>query len=334
MKIEIKEKPWDLLIVVVLTTLLISTVILVPDSTLRTILGLPFILFFPGYVLISFLFPEDEPLDHIERVALSFGLSIAITPLIGLALNYTWEISLVPILYSQSLFIYTLSILAYLRRRAIPIEEMFSIKFEIDPPDWEDYDWIDKALVIATVVLLIASGGLAYQIATTPRTGERFTEFYVLGPEGEADDYPTNLTEGEEGHVILGAVNREHQEMDYDLIVRLASTNLDSMEDLDNRVEAEEEDEEEEFDMEINFDFENMTVEDMSDRDVISLSNSTTYVENFTLDHEQKRHRHLNYTIEEPGLYFVQFLLVKPEEFSPDTQEGYRDLHLWVEVKE
>ncbi len=334
MKIEIKEKPWDLLIVVLLTTLLILTVALTPDSTWRTILGLPFILFLPGYVLISFLFPEDEPLDHIERIALSFGLSIAITPLIGLALNYTWEISLLPILYSQSLFIYSFSLLAYLRRRSIPSDELYSIEFEINPPDWEDYDWIDKALVVATVFLLIASGALAYHIATTPRTGERFTEFYVLGSEGMADDYPTNLTIGDPGHVILGVRNREHREMDYQLIVRMASTNIESLEELENRVEAAEDDEDVELDVEINFDFENMVLKDIPEDDNVTLTNSTTYIKDFTLDHDEEFHRHLNYTVEESGLYFVQFLLVKPEEFSPQTREGYRNLHLWVDVKE
>ena len=46
-------------------------------------------LFLPGYALIATLFPRKDDLDGIERIALSFGLSIAITPLLGLALNYT-----------------------------------------------------------------------------------------------------------------------------------------------------------------------------------------------------------------------------------------------------
>jgi len=44
------------------------------------------VLFLPGYTLIATLFPRKDDLDGIERVALSFGLSIAITPLLGLAL--------------------------------------------------------------------------------------------------------------------------------------------------------------------------------------------------------------------------------------------------------
>ncbi len=46
-----------------------------------------------------------EGIDGIERVALSFGLSIAIVPLIGLALNFTpWGIRLVPIMIATTGF--------------------------------------------------------------------------------------------------------------------------------------------------------------------------------------------------------------------------------------
>ncbi|MBS3781587.1 MAG: DUF1616 domain-containing protein [Candidatus Thermoplasmatota archaeon] len=305
MKIRIKEKPWDLLIVALLTSLLILAVALTPESIWRTILGLPFILFLPGYVLISFLFPEDEPLDHIERIALSFGLSIAITPLIGLALNYIWEISLVPILYSQSLFIYTFSLLAYLRRRSIPTEELFSIEFEINPPDWENYDWIDKALVIATVGLLIASGGLAYHIATTPRTGERFTELYILGQNGTADHYPRNLMVNENGTVIVGVVNREHETVNYTLGIGLgdAEENYENMERLS----------------------------DIPENYTFSLPSNNTY--RFTelrLSHGEKWNQMVNFSIEQPREehYKVSFFLLRDGEIYQNP------VHLWIKVGE
>lgn len=333
MKIHIRDRPLDLVFVVVLTALLHLAIGLAPNSTVRTILGLPYILFFPGYVLISFLFPEEEPLDKIERIALSFGLSIAITPLIGLLLNYIWEISLTPIIVSLSIFIVIFSALAALRRMTVPEEERFSIYLEVQRPDWEDYDIIDKALVIATVGLLVASGALAYHIATTPRTGERFTEYYVLGPGGMADDYPTNLTVNETGHVILGAVNREHKEMDYLMVIRAASTNLNTTQELENRVESTGENQTV-TDVQISYDIQNMTVQQMPEDYNITLNDSTTYVHEFTLGHGDKFTRHLNYTLQEPGLHKVQFLLFKPDEFSAETQDGYRELHLWVTVRE
>ena len=50
-------------------------------------LGLAMVLFLPGYTQIAALFSRKDDLDGIERIALSFGLSIAVVPLIGLGLN-------------------------------------------------------------------------------------------------------------------------------------------------------------------------------------------------------------------------------------------------------
>ena len=92
------------LLLIFLTTILAIIFIVTPklnETFVRTILGLFLILFIPGYSLIAALFPKKGDLDGIERAALSFGLSIAVTPLIGLALNYTpWGIRLTPILIS------------------------------------------------------------------------------------------------------------------------------------------------------------------------------------------------------------------------------------------
>ena len=45
--------------------------------------------------------------------------------------------------------------------------------------------------------------------------GERFTEFYILGLEGKAENYPREVILGENGSVILGIVNREHGTTEY-----------------------------------------------------------------------------------------------------------------------
>ncbi|MGD0952643.1 MAG: DUF1616 domain-containing protein [Methanotrichaceae archaeon] len=80
-------------------------------------MGLVTVLFLPGYALIAALFPRKDDIDSIERVALSFGLSIAVVPLIGLGLNYTpWGIRLVPVVISLCLFTVMMSVAAHLRR--------------------------------------------------------------------------------------------------------------------------------------------------------------------------------------------------------------------------
>ncbi|MFO7791363.1 MAG: DUF1616 domain-containing protein [Candidatus Saliniplasma sp.] len=297
MKVQIRENPWDLGFVVLLTTFLLLVIYFTPDSTARTVLGLPYLLFFPGYVLISFLFPEEEPLDKIERIALSFGLSIAITPLIGLLLNYIWEISLVPLLTSISLFIFAFSGLAFYRRRAVPTEEVFHIEFDIQPPDWKNYDLIDKALVVATVILLIASGALAVHIVTTPRTGERFTEFYILGEGEMADEYPDALEVNETGSITIGVVNREHETTDYTVVMGLG------------------------------YEIQNMSsIGTLSDN--ITFPENTTYFEtDISLNHTEKWNMTVDFSVETPGVYRLKFFLLVNEEV-------YRDLHYTMLVRD
>ena len=197
-----------------LVILLIVLIIVSPSSILRIVLGLPLVLFFSGYTLGLVLFPKQEGIDSIERVALSFGVSLAVVPLIGLILNYTpWGITLESMLYSIASFIFVVSIVAWVRRKRLSEGERFDIELRFSLPGWGGSTW-DKVLsVVMVVVILGALGTLGYAIAA-PRV-ERFTEFYILGIEGKVGDYPEELVVGEEGKANVGIVNREHVTMSY-----------------------------------------------------------------------------------------------------------------------
>lgn len=52
----------------------------------RIIVGLPMVLFIPGYALTKALFPGKE-LDWVEQLTLGFALSIASVPLLILYMN-------------------------------------------------------------------------------------------------------------------------------------------------------------------------------------------------------------------------------------------------------
>lgn len=71
---------------------------------------------------------------------------------------------------------------------------------------------------VFTIILALALVGtiaaIGYAIAQ-PAAGERFTDFYILGLGGKADQYPTELILGEEGRVVLGVVNHEQKAMSY-----------------------------------------------------------------------------------------------------------------------
>ena len=125
-----KSVPLDLALVIALTLACILFVLApwLNETPVRVLLGLLLVLFLPGYSLVAALFPRKDDLDGIERIALSFGLSIAVVPLIGLALNYTpLGIRLVPVLLGLSLFTVLLAVVAGVRRVWMPEAERFVV---------------------------------------------------------------------------------------------------------------------------------------------------------------------------------------------------------------
>ena len=60
---------------------------------LRVIFGSAFVLFLPGFVW-SYVFFEKGKIDEIERIALSFGLSIALVPLAVFWLNWIFKVKI------------------------------------------------------------------------------------------------------------------------------------------------------------------------------------------------------------------------------------------------
>lgn len=96
---------WLSLSMVALTLLSIYLTDIYPSIIyLRYVLGSIFVLFLPGMSLIEALYPVENELSPLERVALSIGLSLALVPLVGLILNYTpWGIRLTPILISLTI---------------------------------------------------------------------------------------------------------------------------------------------------------------------------------------------------------------------------------------
>ncbi|KGK98096.1 hypothetical protein LI82_10185 [Methanococcoides methylutens] len=227
--------PSDIQVVIALV-LLTCIFITVPDlshTPIRTVLGLPMVLFLPGYALIAALFPSRDDLDGIERLALSFGLSIAVVPLIGLALNYTpWGIRLLPILISLSAFTILMCAVAVLRRGSLPVDDKFSVPFSSayasikEEVSGKPENKLDRILTILLVISILASVVTLAYVVVTPKEGEKFTEFYVLGPEGMADGYPTELRNGQSGNVIIGIVNHEYADTEYSIELVLGNNSI------------------------------------------------------------------------------------------------------------
>ena len=79
--------------------------------------------------------------------------------------------------------------------------------------------------VILILSIIIAFVALIYVIIT-PKVGEKFTEFYILGPSGIADNYPSYLSIGENANVIFGVVNHEYKTINYTVEIWLINQTL------------------------------------------------------------------------------------------------------------
>ena len=219
------------LIIIIALSLLVVPLALLASGPLRIALGVLFVLFFPGYTLIAALFPRRDTLDSVERLALSVGLSIAIVPLVGLVLNYTpWGIRLEPIVLSLLGFILVMSAVALWRRRNLPPEERFEVNlkgnFSQIALGWRNERSWDKLFSVLLVVAIVGAIGTIVYVIQSPKVGETFTEFYILGLEGKAEGYPNEVTLGNEGEVIVGIVNREHEPASYSVVIAVNEDSL------------------------------------------------------------------------------------------------------------
>ncbi|WP_049980127.1 DUF1616 domain-containing protein [Halolamina rubra] len=339
----VRRLPADLAAVIALVGITAAVVFLpvVSETPLRVVFGLPFVLFVPGYAFIAALFPEAgtfepsadgeearedavddrEGIDGIERVALSFGLSIAVVPLIGLVLNFTpWGIQLVPIMVSVSLFTLASTAVAARRRWELDPEDRFEVPWRVWVADaraelFEPESGTDAVLnVLLVVSILLAVGSVGYAVAV-PQQGEAFTEFYLLteNEDGElvADDYPTNFTQGESQSLVVGIGNHEHQPTNYSVVVALQEVRIEK--DSANQV---------------NDSTASGNISIVVEREQV-LRRFQTQVA-----HNETWHLQHNVTPTMIGERLrLTYLLYKGEApADPTTENAYRELHLWINV--
>lgn len=209
----------DLLLLVVASLVVVPLAVFWGGSPVSLVLGLIFALFSPGYTLVAAIFTKRDDLDIVRRLALSFGLSIVVVPFIGVFFNYTrWGINLYPVLLSLLAFIIVAAAVAWYRRRRLPPEERFEPRFRLRLSQfWGGHHLLDRALLVLLVVVIIGAMGVLVYVARPPVVEQAFTEFYMLGPEGKAENYPDVIVLGEEATVTLGIVNHELATTDYSI---------------------------------------------------------------------------------------------------------------------
>lgn len=239
----------DLLLTAGLLGLSFALSILPPGHLLRVIVTLTALLIVPGYVGTLAVFPANRRsghrsrdrdgrgrvgpnpagLDLVERVALSFGLSVVLLPLfaMGLAL-FGLGYSPFNILGIVSLFTIPVGVVGLVRRYRTPS----AIRYQ--PTGETIHRFVSQGLqqgspetalnVVLVVVVISAMASLGLAIAA-PQDGAAYTQVNLLseGIDGNltAADYPTNLTRGETGELVLVVTNREDETIRYSVVSQL-----------------------------------------------------------------------------------------------------------------
>ncbi len=282
------------------------------ESFLRVLFGVPLVLFIPGYALIAALFPAARDIDGIERVALSFGLSIAIVPLTGLALNYTpFGIRLDPIVTCLSILTIGLCLVAQYRRARLPPDERFAVPFrDMYRAVFHEFfsktpsSRTDRILSAILLIAIITAVATTVYVIVVPKEGEKFTEFFILGEKQKAADYPTRLITGTNSSLFIGIGNHEYRTVNYTVETYFVNMSFDEMTNT-------------------------TTLDRMNllDRFTVSVPHNQTVISPYF------------FTPTTTTFNRIEFLLFN--EAVPDDQikgldrinRSYRDLHLWVTVR-
>jgi uncharacterized membrane protein len=214
-----------LIILDILAIILILSIHFIPSNVIRIVLGVPFLLFIPGYALLAAVYTKKEGMDGIARIAFSFILSLVIVGIIGIILNYTWGIKLEPILYTVFAFVLVTSVVSWWRQSKLIEEERYSVEFYLKFSFWGQSFW-EKFLAVILVVAVIQAIGVVTYTSINPKEKEVFSEFYILGEGGEAKDYVTNMNVGVISNVVVGIINHEGKEVNYRIEVSLDGTEL------------------------------------------------------------------------------------------------------------
>src|SRR3990170_2748821 len=223
---------WDFGLIGLVTLVLIGLVTLgelIPFSgPIRLVLGFAFVLFVPGYSLTVALFPRDDNLDRMERVGISLGLSVAVVPLLALALDaLPWGIRLWPVLLGECVLTMAFMVVAAWRRVRLPADEAYAPSFSLRHRTWwRAQSPLERRIYLVLLGALLLGGSAVAWTFLAPSEVEFMTEFYLLGPHGLAEGFPSEASPGEPLMVTAGVTNREQSQAVYAIVVRFGEQTL------------------------------------------------------------------------------------------------------------
>ncbi|WP_440767291.1 DUF1616 domain-containing protein [Natronorubrum sp. DTA7] len=239
----VREYPVDLAVVSIAALLAYGIAAWFPEGNiLRLFVTFPLALFLPGYALISVLFPagdrsarkttsasiETRPrgIDVVERLGLSFAVSLAIVPALVLALPFTeWGLATGSIAAALVVVTVVLAQLGAVRRLRTPKPE----RFVVSPlasisrlrRDENAVATVSSALLVLAVGLAV--GALLIGFLAPVSTGG-FSELALYSEDDNGDlvagEIDGEVEAGESVPVTVSIENQEGEETDYTVVVQ------------------------------------------------------------------------------------------------------------------
>ncbi|MFC6889413.1 DUF1616 domain-containing protein [Halorubrum trueperi] len=240
-----REIPLDLVGVGAVLAATFLSLSLGAGSFVRVVASVVTLCVLPGYVTVALLFPHvggegtsrgsgsKTRISLRERGALSFGLSVALVPLVALlgsaagwlSQGFTARGTFALI----GAYVAVVGLLAAYRRLRLPVAERFFLPIGAWTSELLDGvstgSRAERALTIGLVCsILLAIGAFGFA-AATPVQGETYTDFHLLTTDesGEyvSSGYPDSLTRGESTELSWGIRSYEAEPVDYTVVATL-----------------------------------------------------------------------------------------------------------------
>lgn len=211
-------------------------------SGLRLLATLVLALILPGYALVSVLFPAAERnarepaaadleayprgIDAVERVGLSFVLSLALVPPVVMVLAVTeWGIAAAPTAAALGVLTVGLAQLGAVRRLRTPESDRFTVSV-VSQLARVHREW-GEGLRVSSVVLVVAIGfavaAILFGVLSPVATGG-FSELglYSENEDGDlvAGELPDEVEPGESVPITIAIENHADEHEEYDIVIQ------------------------------------------------------------------------------------------------------------------
>jgi len=218
-------------------------------SAVRIIVGVPFLLFLPGYLLTLSLYPRSRyergremsatsfhrrVLTPVERVALSVALSLVVVAVTALTATLTPRgISEGPVVFGTvGVTLLAVTVAAEKQRHVPPGSRptgiVSSSKITVPLSLRNESQWVILLNVAMIVSVAVALTAVAFQPFGSPDS-DRFSEYQLLveGSDGElvVGNYSSEFTEGENASIFVRVQNHEERPVNYTVVSQLQRVN-------------------------------------------------------------------------------------------------------------